>query len=240
MTRYRLQRELLSEDLKTGSVHGKQGYLIMLLAITLSLIDVLSFFRRVIAFFRSGEKFTLKTFWRTVVLGRGGDGAGISAEYAGLIAEEPEEFEESKIDLAAPSGPADLDQSRDLNDHGDTAQWANNVHHHRHHRQFSQSAVSDGTLFAPHSPKSEEILHGIDVRRGLTPRATFARRVGKGTFAVLERLLVFAGLAQLITGVVIYTGKPISPSNVVGLTDLSTGGCRENYQNGCLAHLISE
>ena len=49
------------------------------------------------------------------------------------------------------------------------------------------------------------------------------RFVGQAAFATAERSLVFAGLMQVTTGIVVYTG-----------------GCRGNYINGCLAHLISE
>ncbi len=48
------------------------------------------------------------------------------------------------------------------------------------------------------------------------------KKIGRIVFAVAERVLVFAGLFQVITGIVIYTG-----------------GCRQNWVNGCLAHLIS-
>jgi len=51
------------------------------------------------------------------------------------------------------------------------------------------------------------------------PRAL--RLVGQIAFAVTERFLIFAGFAQLLIGIVTYTG-----------------GCRQNYINGCLVHLI--
>lgn len=54
-------------------------------------------------------------------------------------------------------------------------------------------------------------------------RGTFFRKLGRGSFATAERVLVFLGFMQVLTGIVDYTG-----------------GCRQHWLNGCLAHLISE
>jgi len=55
----------------------------------------------------------------------------------------------------------------------------------------------------------------------LQVKRSVPRRVAYVTLLVLERALVFAGLVQTLLGIAIYTG-----------------GCRGNYSNGCLAHLI--
>ncbi|KAJ6629132.1 hypothetical protein B0H10DRAFT_1940012 [Mycena sp. CBHHK59/15] len=101
-------------------------------------------------------------------------------------------------------------QTHDL-DHGDTEQWANHVR--------MNSTMSDGTLFGPTptSPHSDKTLHDLH----FTPRIPLLRRAGQAAFAATERALIFAGFGLLLTGIVIYTG-----------------GCRQTYINGCLAHLI--
>ncbi|KAK6981557.1 hypothetical protein R3P38DRAFT_3460063 [Favolaschia claudopus] len=74
------------------------------------------------------------------------------------------------------------------------------------------------------SPHSEATLHDVHISssRGLISCGiSLLRRVGRGAFAVTERALVIAGFAMLLSGIVIYTG-----------------GCREKYFTGCLAHLI--
>ena len=86
-------------------------------------------------------------------------------------------------------------------------------------------------MFESHSPRgsvhSDETLHSDEFHplgwlKG-TSKSGALRKVGNAVFATAERTVVFMGLMQVITGIVIYTG-----------------GCRENYVNGCLAHLISQ
>jgi len=164
---------------------------------------------------RNREKFSVKTFWYSTLLGRERARQDLGPEYTGLVVQEPEEFEEANVKLSPIRESSEV-QPEDF-EHGDTAQWANHVHHH-HRRQ--QSIVSDGTLYG--SPSSMRSMDKMQDAKGQhTPKANLLRRVGKSTFAVAERFLVFAGLGQLLTGIVIYTG-----------------GCRQNYINGCLAHLI--
>ncbi|KAG5340994.1 hypothetical protein C0989_012368 [Termitomyces sp. Mn162] len=199
-----------------GSAHTMQGYLTLLVALSLSTIDILTVFRRIYLFFRGGERFTIKGFWQTAILGRKNNHDRYAAEYAGLV-DEPEEFEEAKISLSSPDRQSgDLDPIEEYA--RDTAQWANNVHHHRHYRKHS--TASEGTLFGSSSPSSsldkiQEVKDVLKSKKGLL------QRIGNICFAVVERFLVFAGLWQTLLGIVIYTG-----------------GCRENYVNGCLAHLI--
>ncbi|KNZ73834.1 hypothetical protein J132_09475 [Termitomyces sp. J132] len=208
--------EKLTPNMYEGSAHTMQGYLTLLVALSLSTIDILTVFRRIYLFFRGGERFTIKGFWQTAILGRKNNHDRYAAEYAGLV-DEPEEFEEAKISLSSPDRQSgDLDPIEEYA--RDTAQWANNVHHHRHYRKHS--TASEGTLFGSSSPSSsldkiQEVKDVLKSKKGLL------QRIGNICFAVVERFLVFAGLWQTLLGIVIYTG-----------------GCRENYVNGCLAHLI--
>ncbi|KAK7036350.1 hypothetical protein R3P38DRAFT_3485352 [Favolaschia claudopus] len=74
------------------------------------------------------------------------------------------------------------------------------------------------------SPHSEATLHDVRIsssRGSISCGISLLRRVGRGAFAATERALVIAGFAMLLSGIVIYTG-----------------GCREKYFTGCLAHLI--
>jgi zinc transporter ZupT len=193
----------LTPNMYEGAAHGKQGYLVILCALALSAIDIAQFFLRLVAYVRAGEKFRFKSFWAQVVRGVEAESDIPLAEYHGIISEEPD-----SIDSVRES--SDLNRSHE---NMQTAQWANEVHRH-HHRSYSHT--SERTLVSP--------FHKLSFsRRSTTPKATvpLLKRVGPIAFAVAERILVFAGLMMLITGVVTYTG-----------------GCRENYLNGCLAHLI--
>ncbi|PFH52536.1 hypothetical protein AMATHDRAFT_74024 [Amanita thiersii Skay4041] len=169
--------------------HGSHGWLILSFAVLLTIIDVFSAIRRCLAYFKNGEKFEIKRFWRVVVLNKedGREGKEMEIEYTNLA----EEYE--------------IPESRNVM--------------RRHDRQFS--TASDGTLFGLHSPtNSEDTLQNFKFR-AQSRSVPLLTRIALTSFAVAERALVFAGLAQLLTGIVVYTG-----------------GCRENYINGCLAHLI--
>ncbi|KAK7470805.1 hypothetical protein VKT23_002223 [Stygiomarasmius scandens] len=200
----------MTPNMYEGNVHGTQGYWILLLAVVLTTIDLLNIFRRIFNFFRSGEKFQVKAFWSKAILGQDDSFAGLEPEYAGLVSDEPEDLEELKTPISPPPHKRVHYEGDD-----ETAQWANDVRRHRHH--FSQSGASETTLFGTRS-NSDDALHDIGIKHSKVP---LTRRIGTGTFNVLERVLVFGGYLQVITGIVIYTG-----------------GCRGNYVNGCLAHLI--
>nr|GAT54011.1 predicted protein [Mycena chlorophos] len=112
--------------------------------------------------------------------------------------------------VAEPETPRDHDHDETYEDfqHGDTEQWANHVRRH--------STMSEGTVFGPHSPRFDKGSHEWSV-----PKISLLSRVGSAVFGTAERILVVAGLGLVLTGIVTYTG-----------------GCRQNYVNGCLAHLI--
>lgn len=182
-----------------------------------------------VSYFRTQEKKSLGSFWETVILNKEVEHAHQESEYLGLVVEEPEEFE-GKLSRNS----ADL-QTYELSDVSQTAQWANDVH--RHHRH--SSTTSERTVFGLHSTvHSDDSLH--DSPRKRLSKRSFLRRVGTSAFAVAERVLVIAGFTQLLTGIVVYTGTftfPLwlSSPNLL----IFAGGCRENYLNGCMAHLIS-
>ncbi|KAF5393753.1 hypothetical protein D9757_000156 [Collybiopsis confluens] len=131
-----------------------------------------------------------------------------SAEYAGLVSEEPDDMQMVSPISPPPHKRVHYDDA-ELND---TAQWANNVRSHR--RDYSHSVASETTIFGRSHSDDDLDCHPIQ-------KVPLAQRIGTGIFVTLERILVFGGLAQVLTGIVVYTG-----------------GCRENYLNGCLAHLI--
>jgi hypothetical protein len=229
-----------------GQKHSSQGYFILFIAVLLSAFDVIALVGRSVAYVngvRSGQdQFTLLGCWRAVVLDRAEDRpVGNGAEYVGLVSADSEEMEAAELKAREIEGddveqtiqerrahfvaPINTDYSPRMS-HDEDDQWANDHGHHRHH-QRSLSAASEHTVFE-HSPRgsvhSDETLHESAVRsswKGLG-RMALLKKVGRAVFATAERSLVFAGLFQVTTGIVVYTG-----------------GCRENYINGCLAHLIS-
>lgn len=144
---------------------------------------------------------------------------GSAAEYAELVVEDPEEFEEQELKAASPHMAAEPTRRnrptvapiKTVSFDDDTTNWA-------------ESATSDRTLFnhSRHgSLHSDDTLQEFQVTAQMTEHVSWYRKVGSGAFATLERVLVFAGLLQVLTGIVVFTG-----------------GCRGNWLNGCLAHLI--
>jgi len=157
----------------------------------LSAIDILAAIRRFILFIQSNEPRSFKLFWNRVMLNQDINHMGAGSEYTGLITEESEDLELPQI-------------SRQSSDDGvfrKTAQWANDVRNH--HRNFS--LASDGTLFGSRSPIQSDTTLAAQQKHHSSQK-DFVHRVGNAVFAVLERFLVFAGLAQLLTGIVIYSG----------------------------------
>jgi len=201
----------LTTNMYEGSIHGSQGYLVILLSLTLTMIDGFAIFCRIIAFFRNGEQFSIKAFWKSAILGQ--EQFSFGPEYEGLVSEEADRFDKETA-LSPDSDSAELDVRRQ-DFQMDTARWANDVHHQHSRRQ---SAASDGTLYG--SPTCTRSVDKLEDSKS-TSKVDLLRQIGNGAFAVLERVLVFAALSQLLSGVVVYTG-----------------GCRESYINNCLAHLI--
>ncbi|KAH7924051.1 hypothetical protein BV22DRAFT_1035642 [Leucogyrophana mollusca] len=226
----------LTPDMYEGSSHATHGYLVLFLSLCLSAVDIAAFIVRLYAFVRSDSKFALKSFWRTVVLGRTDDSAS-KIEYAGLFSEDPEEYDEA--DMKPPrvadvqvQVPIHVRRQQPMESvktllskdefEDETAPWINDVRA-GHAHQYSSS--SERTVFGLPSPgksrHSDETLHDIGAPTIVRPRMPLVYRIAKGAFVTLERALVFAGFGMVLTGLVVYTG-----------------GCRGGYVNGCLAHLI--
>ena len=186
---------------------------------------------------RGEDRLAFKPFWNYVVLDRDDHFSGAAAEYTNLVVEDPEDLDEAElkakdVDDASEAEPIHVRRARIVgpiqtafDEREDTAEWAQSVGRHARHPSYPQSAVSERTLFGSHSPRrSSDSLHEsghVYPWQGKDKRA-LARFVGCVMFATTERVLVFAGFLQVVTGIVIYTG-----------------GCRGNWANGCLAHLIS-
>lgn len=106
----------------------------------------------------------------------------------------------------------------------DEGQWVNGPN--RQSGDYPGSPASERTVFGTRSPKgsqnsSDDLPSHLASRTA--PTKGFLRKAGSAAFATTERVLVFAAFGQLLEGIVVYTG-----------------GCRGNYLNGCLAHLISQ
>lgn len=226
----------LTSDMYEGSTHGSHGYLVLILSICLSAVDITRFLVRLYAFIKSRSKFVLKPFWQNVVLGRN-EVYDFTAKYTGLDAEEPPEFDvaemkplrlvETRESLhVRRNQPIATIQTQDLDDADDseTAPWVNNSRSSQDAIQYTQSSLLERNVFEAVSPQgsrhSDETLHDFKLPGLIEPQAPLIR-ISQGAFATLERALVFAAFAMTLSGIVVYTG-----------------GCRESYVNGCLAHLI--
>ncbi|KAI6034255.1 hypothetical protein BKA83DRAFT_299309 [Pisolithus microcarpus] len=181
----------LTPDMYDGSTHSSHGYAVICLTLIPSALD----YRR---FLHSTLRFTFKSLWRTVVLGR--EPHDLSSDYTGLGT--------SRLQSNSPSADS---ETADLERYA--TRWVNESSPHPAHRS-TFSAASDRTLFDPRH--SEETLRDV-----FPPFARLVQRVTAIVRATLERSLVFAAFGLTLTGIVVYTG-----------------GCRNNYINGCLAHLI--
>ncbi|KIJ70236.1 hypothetical protein HYDPIDRAFT_77408 [Hydnomerulius pinastri MD-312] len=219
----------LTPDMYEGSSHSTHGYFVLFVSLALSTVDIAAFFLRLYTFLRSGTKFSIKPFWQSVVLGRE-EVYGSPAEYSGLVSDEPEDLGELKPTNASSQEPIHVRRSQqiatietqDLDDQF-APSWANdsgaNAHHPLH------SSASERTVFGIDSPRgsrhSDDTLHDLVFSPLVRPKQPLLHRILKASYATLERALVFAAFGVFLSGVVVYTG-----------------GCRDSYINGCLAHLI--
>ena len=239
-------RDLFLSPRYEGEKHSVQGYLVLLLAVVLSAFDLIAIFGRLVSYVRGvragQDQFSFVGCWRTVVLDRAEDRPlGSGAEYTGLVSADPEELDAAElktreIEEEEPSPtiqerrarfvpPINTEYTPRLSEEHDHEGWANDEAHHS--QRYPQSAASERTVFEHSrsgSMHSDEALNESEQRSSWSGlgRVALLKKIGRAVFATAERILVFAGLVQVTTGIVIYTG-----------------GCRENYVNGCLAHLIS-
>jgi hypothetical protein len=162
--------------------------MIILVAISLSAIDIITAARRLLAFAKTPNK-TFKTFWR-YILNKEVEDIKIS-EYHALIPNESDNYSTRKV--AHDSDELDdVEQYNTMNAH-EAGQWANRIHRHRRQHSIRQKILSSRALSL----------------------------VGHSAFLVVERFLIFAGFAQLLLGIVTYTGKAcISTSPEIPFTFL--------------------
>ena len=179
-----------------GAVHSSQGYMVILIAISLSAIDIISTVRRLFGFIKNPNK-SFKNFWRCIM---NKDVEDIkTSEYDALIQNESEQY--SMVKVTHDSVEFD-DFERNNNDNA--YETPNTTH--QHHRHYSVN--SDRTMFESHSPtRSEDTLHDVKIRQNTASGRALLSLVGHSAFAVVERALVLAGFAQLLLGVVTYSGK---------------------------------
>ncbi|KAH7887876.1 hypothetical protein F5I97DRAFT_1804583 [Phlebopus sp. FC_14] len=221
----------LTPDMYEGSTHRSHGYMVLFVSVALSAVDIAAFVYRLSVFLRSGSKFSFKPFWQTVVLGRE-EIYGSPSEYTGLVAEEPEDLEETKLATIASTAPVHSrrnqhvahieSQGLDDTSYETLESWTDqptSIH------RPSRSSASDRTLFGASSPQgsrhSDETLHDMMLPPIAQPKEPVIRQIANVASATVERSLVFAAFGMVLTGIVVYTG-----------------GCRDTYINGCLAHLI--
>ncbi|EIN10584.1 hypothetical protein PUNSTDRAFT_125363 [Punctularia strigosozonata HHB-11173 SS5] len=211
----------MTPNMYEGQVHSSHGFAVLLVAAVLSVIDALAFFVRLFNYLRSVRAnpgtFSFKSFWRIVFLNQDEHGLGSSAEYAGLVLEEdPEELEEHQLHkLGELETVFNVDDVHD--NHNPTSEWVNGNRptvHRQNSGSSDRSRHSEETLRDPTTPVRTHFSRP-------RPRTSLVLRIGNGIFATMERVLVFAAWAQVTEGIVVYTG-----------------GCRQNYLNGCLAHII--
>ncbi|KAJ7499057.1 hypothetical protein FB451DRAFT_1204097 [Mycena latifolia] len=199
----------LTPNMYPDASHARHGYSVLIVALCLTFIDAFSAILRMVTFVRSAKHYTLKGFWKALLGREDAESDGTGPEYIGLVgAEELDSIEDMKNHRHSYDDPRTV-HTHDFN-HRNTDQWANHVR--------SPSTMSDGTtMYGPASPHSDVTLHDLH----FTPRISLLRRIGHAAFAATEGALILAGFGLLLTGIVIYTG-----------------GCRQTYINGCLAHLI--
>ncbi|KAA1466252.1 hypothetical protein DENSPDRAFT_831039 [Dentipellis sp. KUC8613] len=219
----------LTPNMYEGQKHSSQSYFVIFLALIISAIDLVAGGARLVNYVkavRAGEPVSVRAFWRTVILGQDDQPLGLGAEYTNLVVDEPEDMEEDlkavPVHEASESVPERNPRVpltvRVVDPQDETANWANDVHSH----EYPETPASERTLFGPRSPRgSQHSEDGIHDLKHYSPRVSLLRRVGRIAFATLERVLVFAAFGMFLSGSVVYTGI-----------------CRENYINGCLAHLI--
>ena len=209
-------------------MHCTHGYIVLVLAFTLSAIDAFGGAGRVLSYVRSIERdgqFSVRSFWNRVILSKGDEHVRAinNAKYTKLVCEEAEELEEFPGADAYHHHRRVAVLANDANIRDDeTAQWVNKFRHNS--EDFQETPVSDRTFIGHRSsPDSQHSDDTLQDQSRIVGDISSPRRLGQLLFGTLQRFLVFAGFAQVMHGIIIYTG-----------------GCRGNYLNGCLAHIISE
>ncbi|KAI0303853.1 hypothetical protein BC826DRAFT_1089177 [Russula brevipes] len=215
----------LTPNMYEGQMHCTHGYLVLALAFTLSANDVFlsAGAGRLISYVRMIERdgeISVRSFWNRVILSQGdGHVTGINnAEYTSLVVEEPDDLDDIPKTHAYRSHR--FVAADDANVHSDAmAQWVDKVRHHA--EDLQETPASDRTFIGHRSQGSQDSDDTLRDHGRVVKDVSHSRRLGQLLFGTLQRFLIIAGFAQLMHGVIIYTG-----------------GCRESYVNGCLAHVI--
>ena len=182
------------------------------------------------AFFRvikSGDhRFTFSSLWNTAILGKDAPLLGSKAEYTTLVADLDEgEYELEEAVLGGVISDSDPLRSSRQRQGSRSPPKAVSFDEEQNTEIVEWSPASDGTAVSGrfhtrnHSIDSDDTLH--DAVPQLSGKKPWYMTVGSAVFATLERVLIFAGFVQSLTGIVVYTG-----------------GCRGDHVNICLAHLI--
>lgn len=211
-------------------MHCTYGYIVLVLALSLSAVDAFAGAGRVVSYMRSIERerdgqFSVRSFWNRVILSKGDDHVRAinTAEYTNLVFEEAEELEEFPKADAYHHHRRVAVLADDVNICDDeTTQWVNKVRHNS--EDFPETPVSDHSFIGYRSSRGSQ--HSDDTLQDqsrVVNEISTPHRFGQLLFGTLQRFLVLAAFAQVMHGTIIYTG-----------------GCRGNYLNGCLAHVISE
>lgn len=164
----------------------------MLVAALITAADLVQNARRIHSFIR-GENRTFKQFWHSVVLQKD-DALGNEAEYTGLIVDDPDEFNFHK--------PPRRESDETPIEEGD--EWVNDVQRHRRiSSHFSEATVvgrsnSDDTLNEMGGGPLEKKTKG------------WADWLSSLAISWVESTLVVAGLAEVLVGIVVYTGTLVS------------------------------
>jgi len=173
------------------------------------------------------QKLTFSSLWNTAILGKGPSPLGSNPEYTTLVADvDEDEYEEAEL-KGVITDSAQLGSSRrPRGSHSSPKTVSFDEEYNAQAIEWSpQTPTSDRTTISGryhtrnNSVHSDDTLHDVD--SPMDEQKPWYKKAGSVVFATLERVLVFAGLVQLLTGVVVYTG-----------------GCRGDHINICLAHLI--
>lgn len=176
-----------------GSTHATHGYIILFFSLSMSFIDLFALIRRLIVCVKSGHKLTLRVLWRVIILGKE-DVDRTGSEYMELVANEPEEFENSEVSSDADRVPTHRERV--------------NERYEVDRQNSSLDASSGRTLFdSSRSPTYDNTTPVPKLDPIHTSKAPLLRRIGRSAFSISKRILIVAGLAQVISGIVIYTGE---------------------------------
>ncbi|KDQ16101.1 hypothetical protein BOTBODRAFT_31175 [Botryobasidium botryosum FD-172 SS1] len=221
----------LTPNLYQGSVHGKSGYIALLVVIALSVVDAVHLIRRAFSYFTNTRPITLRGAWDSIVAAKEPLFLARDFEYDGLV-QTPDEYDDSDHSPTS-STPRHAHFDEPLRPGEilyESSDWANEevtesprtatTFYEREIPMRRFSGLSESTLRDPsvHSPTRTD---SPEPRAAAAPPASRLQRLGTLLFDITERVLVVYAYTLVLSGATVYTGI-----------------CRGNYINGCMAHLI--